>query len=117
MSCRGVQDPGLRTRIRQDSAHFEQTGSEPDYGFVQVSGSGFSNFIFWGFGANTIIKKNFCKDLKDVMCSQQLQMCEKGAVTPVSSEIYDLLLFFSYFASQNEKIKSGNYFFDVCYVN
>jgi len=31
----------------------------------------------------------------------------------VSSEISDLLLFFSYFASQNKKIKSGNYFFDV----
>jgi len=42
---------------------------------------------------------------------------------PVSSEISDLcgisdlLLFFSYFASQNKKTKSGNYFFDVCYVN
>jgi len=27
---------------------------------------------------------------------------------PVSSEISDLLLFFSYFASQNKEIKSGN---------
>jgi len=40
---------------------------------------------------------------------------------PVSSEISDLceisdlLLFFSYFASQNEEIKSGNYFF-MCVV-
>ena len=42
---------------------------------------------------------------------------------PVSSEISDLceisdlLLFFSYFASQNKEIKSGNYFFDVCCAN
>jgi len=42
---------------------------------------------------------------------------------PVSSEISDLceisdlLLFFSYFASQNKEIKSDNYFFDVCCVN
>jgi len=28
-------------------------------------------------------------------------------------EISDLLVFFSYFASQNKEIKSGNYFFDV----
>jgi len=32
-------------------------------------------------------------------------------------EISDLLLFFSYFASQNKELKSGNYFFDVCCVN
>jgi len=43
---RGVQDQDFRTRIRQDSAHFEQTESDQDYGFVQVAGSGFSNFIF-----------------------------------------------------------------------
>ena len=42
---------------------------------------------------------------------------------PVSSEISDLceisdlLLFLSYFASQNKEIKPGNYFFDVCCVN
>jgi len=36
---------------------------------------------------------------------------------PVSSEISDLLLFFSYFSSQNKELKSGNYFFDVCCVN
>jgi len=35
----------------------------------------------------------------------------------VSSEISDLLLFVSYFASQNMKIKFENYFFDVCCVN
>jgi len=40
-------------------------------------------------------------------------------IKPVSSEIFDiceifdLLLFFSYSASQNKEIKSGNYFFDV----
>jgi len=44
-------------------------------------------------------------------------------IYPVSSEISDLceisdlLLFFSYFASQNREIKPGNYFFDVCCVN
>jgi len=36
---------------------------------------------------------------------------------PVSSEISDLLLFVSYFASKNKKIKFGNYFFDMCCVN
>ena len=42
---------------------------------------------------------------------------------PVSSEISDLcemsdlLLLVSYFASQNKKIKFGNYLFDVCCVN
>ena len=64
MFFRGVQDPDFRTRVRQDSAHFEQTGLDP-----------------------------------------------------VSSEISDLLLFFSYFASQNKEIKSGNYFFDVSCAN
>jgi len=61
--CRGVQDQDFRTRVRQDSAHFEQTGSDPDYGFIQVSGSGsgFSNFIVLGFDANTIIKRIFAK--------------------------------------------------------
>jgi len=63
---RGVQDPNCRTRVRQDSAHFEQTGLDSDYGFIQVSGSGsgsgFSNFIFLVFDAKTTIKK-FGKDL------------------------------------------------------
>jgi len=42
---------------------------------------------------------------------------------PLSSEISDLceipdlLLFVNYFASQNKKIKFGNYLFDVCFVN
>jgi len=60
---RGVQDPDFRTRVRQDSAHFEQTGSGQDYGFIQVSGSGsgFSNFMILGFDANTIIKRIFAK--------------------------------------------------------
>jgi len=30
----GVQDSDFRTRVRQESAHFEQTGSDPDYGFI-----------------------------------------------------------------------------------
>jgi len=48
---------------------------------------------------------------------------ETETVTPVSSEICDLceisdlLLFFSYFASQNKETKSGNSFFDMCCVN
>jgi len=48
LSVQGVQDPDIRTRIQQDSAHFEQTGSDQDSGFIQVSGSGsgLSNFIF-----------------------------------------------------------------------
>jgi len=33
------------------------------------------------------------------------------------SEISDLLLFVSYFASQSKGIKLGDYFFDVCCVN
>ena len=36
---------------------------------------------------------------------------------PVSSEISDLLLFVSYFASQSIGIKFGDYFFDVCCVH
>jgi len=32
-------------------------------------------------------------------------------------EISDLLLFFSYFASEIKEIKSGNSLFDVCCVN
>ena len=63
---RGVRDPDFRARIRQDSAHFEQTGSDQDYGFIQVSRSRFSNFIF-GIWRQHNHKKNFCKDLKDVM--------------------------------------------------
>ena len=45
------------------------------------------------------------------------------ATVPVSGEISDLceiadlLLFFSYFASQNKETKSGNYFFDVFCAN
>jgi len=43
-------------------------------------------------------------------------ICEFG-LDPGSSEISDLLLFISYFASQNKGIKFGNYFFDMCCVN
>jgi len=40
-----VYGTGFRTRIRLDSTHFEQTESDQEYGFIQVSGSGsrFSN--------------------------------------------------------------------------
>jgi len=61
-----VQDPDFRTRVRQDLAHFEQTVSNPDYGFIQVSGFGFSNFIVLGFDVKTITKRIFAK-LNDVM--------------------------------------------------
>jgi len=43
--------------------------------------------------------------------------CFAPALVPMPSEISDLLLFVSYFASQNEEIKFGNYFFDVCCAN
>jgi len=43
--------------------------------------------------------------------------CRRYKVTPVSSEISELLLFFSYFASESKGMKFGNYFFDVCCVN
>ena len=58
VTYKGVQDPDFRSRVWQVSAHFEQTGSDPDYGFIQVSGSGsgFSNFSVLGFDANTNIK-------------------------------------------------------------
>ena len=45
------------------------------------------------------------------------EMLSAQSPAPVSSEISDLLLFLSYFASQNKEIKSGNYFLDVCCVN
>jgi len=64
--CRGAQNQDIRTRVLQDSAHFEQSGSDPVYGFIEVSGSGFSNFIVLGFDANTIMKRIFGK-LKDVI--------------------------------------------------
>ena len=47
----------------------------------------------------------------------------KETLTPVSSEISslckicDIVLFVSYFASQSEGIKFGDYFFDACCVN
>jgi len=40
-----------------------------------------------------------------------------GIFEPVSSEISDLLLFVSYFASQSKGMKFGYYFFDVYCVN
>jgi len=54
---------GFQDSRRQDSAHFQQTGSDPDYVFFQLSGSGsgFSNIIVLGFDANTITKIIFVK--------------------------------------------------------
>jgi len=46
VETRGTQDPDFRTLIWEDSPHFERTGSDQDYVFIQVSGSGFSNFVF-----------------------------------------------------------------------
>jgi len=46
LDTRGVQDPDFRTGVWQGLAHFEQIGSDPDYGFIQVSGSGFLNKFF-----------------------------------------------------------------------
>ena len=43
-------------------------------------------------------------------------LCDFLSVS-VSSEISNLLLFVSYFASQSKGIKFGKYFFDVCCVN
>ena len=48
------------------------------------------------------------------LCSFQ-KTCQAKFLT--SGEISDLLLFVCYFASQNEKIKFGNYVFDECCVN
>jgi len=45
------------------------------------------------------------------------ETCVNNRVFPVSSEIADLLLFVSYFASQSKGIKFGDYFFDVYCVN
>jgi len=48
---------------------------------------------------------------------------KRRAGGPVSSEIShlceisDLFLFYSYFASKNKEITSGNSFFDLCCVN
>jgi len=47
----------------------------------------------------------------------RLQLQASKYLFPVSSEISDLLLFVSYFASQSKGMKFGDYFFDVCCVN
>jgi len=62
LSGSGVQDPDFRTRNGQDSTHFERTGSDQNYGFIQVSGSGvgFSNFIF-GIWRQHNLKRIFAK--------------------------------------------------------
>jgi len=51
----------------------------PDYGFIQVSwsGWGFSNFIVLGFDANTIIKRMFA-NLKDVRYFRSITNVWKG---------------------------------------
>ena len=50
---------------------------------------------------------NFLTPVPDPVSSEISDLCE----------ISDLLLFFSYFASKNKEIRSGNYFFHACCVN
>jgi len=47
----------------------------------------------------------------------EAKICEKPGPDALSTEISDLLLFVSYFASQSKGMKYGVYFFDVCWVN
>jgi len=61
-SRRGVRDPDFRTRIRQDSAHFEQIGSDP----ATVHSSArirIFEFHCLGIWCQHNHKKSFCKDL------------------------------------------------------
>ena len=68
---------------------------------------------------------SFATDIIDIGVCQGFWKTRKmeKCIRPVSNEISDLceisdlLLFLSYFASQNKEIKPGNYFFDVCCVN
>jgi len=59
---------------------------------------------WWSLNRSRILK---IKKFSDPVSSEISNLCE----------ISDLLLFFSYFASQNKEIKSGNYFFYVCCEN
>ena len=52
------------------------------------------------------------------LCAMNARFTQRPAgFIPMSSEISDLLLFVSYFASQSKGIRFGDYFFDVCCVN
>ena len=72
----------------------------------------------------TSIKTGFRSD-KDIIFKNVVGSDSENPLSIISAseisdlcEISDLLLFFSYFASQNKKeIKSGNYFSEVCCVN
>jgi len=71
----------------------------------------------------TSIKTGFRSD-KDIIFKNVVGSDSENPLSIISAseisdlcEISDLLLFFSYFASQNKEIKSGNYFSEVCCVN
>ena len=55
--------------------------------------------------------------LLQTTCQAKRVSVVNNRVFPVSSEIADLLLFVSYFASQSKGIKFGDNFFDVYCVN
>jgi len=66
-----------------------------------------------GFGFEKTKSVHLCSSRQKMACTR----AERTRLS-VPSEISDLLLlFFSYFASQNKEIKSGNYFFGVCCAN
>jgi len=52
-----------------------------------------------------------------VTCSDSDAAHVQKVLNQVSSEISDMLWFVSYFASQSEGIKFGDYFFDMCCAN
>jgi len=71
----------------------------------------------------TSIKTGFRSD-KDIIFKNVVGSDSENPLSIISAseisdlcEISDLLLFFSYFVSQNKEIKSGNYFSEVCCVN
>jgi len=71
----------------------------------------------------TSTKTGFGSD-KDIIFKNMVGSDSENPLSIISAseisdlcEISDLLLFFSYFASQNKEIKSGNYFSEVCCVN
>jgi len=71
----------------------------------------------------TSTKTGFGSD-KDIIFKNMVGSDSENPLSIISAseisdlcEISDLLLFFSYFVSQNKEIKSGNYFSEVCCVN
>jgi len=67
------------------------------------------SFDFWlSRGSSDVFTGFLARSVQEIWLIKRL---------PVSSKISDLLLFLSYFTSQNKGIKFCNYFFDVCCVN